>query len=119
MTVVLLALLKDNCVNEADKQTITDFIDECCSSKNMLFNRMDEVELYYYYTFGSIHPLDRKVLDQAFETNNYKLWYDCHLVYPNNLPEIAHLYLPNTDDSIEVKLTPLSFSLISPDGENG
>lgn len=118
MTISILSLLKNDCVNEADKQTIQDFIDEARSNKNMLFNPTEGIELNYFYTFGTIHPLDRKVLDKAFETHNYKLWYDCHLVYPGNLPEIARLCFPKID-SIEIKLSPFSFSLIQPDGENG
>lgn len=119
MTLASLMGLRGLCLYKEDEQLIDDYIEEERKKFNKLSSTLDQCELYYYYTFGTIHEKDREVIEKAFATKNFKLWDDCRIVYPRNLPINATLWLPNIDDTIPIKINPFSFSLIIPDGENG
>ena len=121
MNIATLIALKACCKYESDKGVIDELISDLQDNYYGKFNSpVNEVHITYYWTYGTIHELDLPIVERAFETKNYKLWDDCRIVYPDNLPNYANLYLPNIGDTVPIIMTPFSFSLVDEfDGENG
>lgn len=121
MTIVVLNMLKSYCRYEYDKLLIDELIDENKSVYHSPFsNPLDDIYITYYWTYGSMLEQDIPIAEKAMKEKNYKLWDDCRIVYPDNLPRYACLYLPNIDDSIQIEITPFTWALVDEfDCENG